>query len=104
MIGKRVLAAGALAMMFAAPASAGVICNTLLPVGSPNAGSTRIIQPGFNQYVVVPSGQSQATLPGGGPTAVSFNLSTTTTITRLTSTPIIPATADPCWSTSCQIR
>jgi hypothetical protein len=83
MIGKRVLAAGALAMMFAAPASAGVIYNTLLPIGSPNAGSTRIIQPGFNNYVVVPPGQSQGALTGGGPTAVSFNLATTTTITQI---------------------
>jgi hypothetical protein len=83
MIGTRVLAAGALAIMFAAPASAGVIYNTLLPVGSPNAGSTRIIQPGFNQYVVVPPGQTQAVLSGGGPTAVSFNLSTATTITQI---------------------
>jgi len=83
MIGTRVLAAGALAMMFAAPASASVIYNTLLPIGSLNAGSTRIIQPGFNEYVVVPPGQSQAALPGGGPTAASFNLSTATTITQI---------------------
>jgi hypothetical protein len=83
MIGTRVLAAGALAMMFAAPASATVIYDTLLPLGATNAGSTRIIQPGFDQYVVVPSGGTQAALTGGGPTAASFNLSTTTTITQI---------------------